>query len=393
MLTELALRTIDIYRGRFDDEPEHMAWAPGRMEILGNHTDYNDGFVLSVALELGISAAVAAMPGTPARVEIWSETFRESARATIEEASRAIGAWSDYPVGVLKMILDSGGPLGGLKMAIHSDLPIGSGVSSSAALELCTAEAVYALYGGRPADPMVQARLCQKAEVEFVGVPCGILDQFSSLFGMRDHALFLDCRSLEYDRRPFGGDDIAVVIADTGVKHELVDGQYERLRNHCERAAEQLTGILGRPVGKLREVELEEFLQAAGKLEAEDRRRAEHVIRENRRVLEGLDALRAGRVEDLGRLMVASHESSRDLFGNSCVELDFLIEEAGNLDGFLGGKLSGGGFGGSTVNMVQKAKSREFVERLESAYQIKFRSPLRTFITRAGNGATCQRLV
>ncbi|MCZ6793271.1 MAG: galactokinase [Planctomycetota bacterium] len=389
---ELERDAVTVFRRQFESEPEHVVWAPGRLELLGNHTDYNDGYVLSVALELGICAAVAPLRAEVATLEIWSETFRESARIAIDGARPVEAAWSNYPVGVLQKIAATGSLPGGLRMAVVSDLPLGAGVSSSAALELCTAEAAYVLHGARPVEPMDVARLCQQAEAEFVGVPCGILDQFSSLFGRKGHALFLDCRSLEYERLPLGGDDVALVIADSGVKHALVDGQYRKLREHCEAAARRCGELLDRRVNKLRDVQLDDFLSVAERIDRQDRRRAEHVLRENARVLRGREALRRGKIEELGRLMVASHGSSRDLFGNSCAELDFLIREAEGAEGFVGGKLSGGGFGGSTVHLVGRRNAASFVERLESAYGRQFHRPLRTFITRAGDGASSRRL-
>jgi galactokinase len=233
---------------------------------------------------------------------------------------------------------------------------------------------------------MQEAILCQRAEVEFAGVPCGLLDQFSSLFGEAGRVLFLDCDTLAHAALPAGG-GLRVILADTGVRHALADGQYAALRRSCERAAARLGELLGRPVRFLRDVALEEFLPLADRLEPEDRPRAEHVIRENARVLEGRAALGRGDIAALGRLMVRSHASSRDLFGNSCPELDLLVEEAERLPGFIGGKLSGGGFGGSTVNLVEAARAESFARELSGRYRARTGKATRLLASAIGAGA------
>jgi galactokinase len=392
VMEELLDKAAATYRRRFGAEPQALAWAPGRLEILGNHTDYNGGFVLSVALEHGIAAAAGELPGRRRAVEVWSAAFDELVEISLEQIEPAEPAWANYPRGVLREIERSGTALRGFRLALESSLPAGAGVSSSAALELAVAEAAYALSGGRPREPMEEAKLCQRAEVEFVGVPCGLLDQFSSLFGRKGHALFLDCATLEHERLPLGRDDLALVIAESGVQHALRDGQYAALRRHCERAAERLGALLGRSVRQLRDVGLDELLRAGDRLPPEERRRAEHVVRENARVLAGREALRSGRLETLGRLMLESHASSRDLFGNSCPELDFLVARAEELEGFLGGKLTGGGFGGSTVNLVASAEVERFSARLGESFARRFGRPLRLLSTAAGEGARGRRL-
>jgi len=276
-----------------------------------------------------------------------------------------------------------------MRLAVTSDLPFGAGVSSSAAFELATAEAAYALWGGRPADPMDEALLCQRAEVEFVGMPCGLLDQFSSLFAREGHALFLDCASREWSRMPLGA-GVSLVLADCRVKHQLVDGKYAALRASCERAARKLGEVLGKPVRWLRDVSREELERAGSRLPGEDRRRAEHVVLEDDRVLRGKALLEAGRHRDLGPLMVESHESSRDLFGNSCTELDVLVEEARRLPGFIGGKLSGGGFGGCTVNLVETDRAGEFREALAARYRARTGIEPRMISTGVGGGASAR---
>jgi galactokinase len=219
---------------------------------------------------------------------------------------------------------------------------------------------------------MEEAQLCQHAENSFVGVPSGLLDQFSSLFGKKDHALFLDCATLRYQQVPLGRDDVRVVLVDTGEKHALIDGKYADLRQSCERACSRLSDLMDQPARFLRDVRLPDFERYSDELDPEDRPRAEHVIRENERVLRGLAAIKSKHYEELKRLMLASHASSRDLFGNSTPALDFLVEEASKLPGFLGAKLTGGGFGGSTVSLVEKASEEAFTKELAARFEAKF---------------------
>jgi galactokinase len=378
------------FREQFDDDPAAISWAPGRLELLGNHTDYNDGLVLSVALDVGISIAASRQDSPSPTLEVFSAALNESRSASLDPIERSDVAWVNYPLGVLHEIAALGVRLPSFRMAVTSCLPFGAGVSSSAAFELATAEAVFALCGGRPDDDFDVAKLCQRAEVDIVGMPCGLLDQFSSLFGRRDHALFLDCQSLTFARAPLD-ENVALVIADTQVEHALVDGQYSTLRRHCESAARRLGELLGRDMKTLRDASLEEFLDLADRIDESDRRRAEHIFRENARVLEGRAALDRGDVSRLGELMVTSHESSRDLFGNSCVELDALVEIARDLPGCLGGKLSGGGFGGVTVNLVESQSVESFTRELADRYNARFPHDLRVFVTSAGDGADIVR--
>ena len=385
-MNSLEKQTIDSFRSVYGSEPDCIAFAPGRVEVLGNHTDYNGGYVLSVALDLGIAVAADVRPG-PVVFEIWSESFRESVKFPLDGLRKESGSWSNYVRGVVRELDLARVRLRATRMVIGSSLPIGAGVSSSAALELATAEALHALFGGKPAKPMEEAQLCQRAEKDFVGVPCGLLDQFSSLFGKKDHALFLDCATLRYMQVPFGRDDIRVVLADSGEKHALVDGQYASLRESCERARDHFEGALRNDVRFLRDVSLAEFQAHSESLSPDDRRRAEHVIRENERVLRGLASIKSKHFPELKRLMLESHASSRDLFGNSTATLDFLVEAASDLPGFLGGKLTGGGFGGSTVNLVDAGSEKTFCELLAKRFEEKLNRSPRLIACGIGDGA------
>ncbi|MBI4602651.1 MAG: galactokinase [Planctomycetes bacterium] len=390
-MNALQLSTIDAFRRVFGTTPACVAFAPGRVEVLGNHTDYNGGCVLSVALDLGVAAAACLRPGPP-RAEVWSEAFGEMASFALEDVRREGRSWSNYPRGVVRELERSGVPLKGFRMLIASSLPIGSGVSSSAALELATAEALYGLFGGRPAKPMDEAQLCQRAEAGFVGVPCGLLDQFSSLFGRKDHVLFLDCATLRHMQVPLGRDDLRVVLCDTGEKHALVDGKYAALRASCERARDRFAQVLSHEVRFLRDVSPPDFEAWAQEIDEGDRPRAEHVIRENERVIRGLAAVKSKVYDELGRLMLASHASSRDLFGNSTEALDLLVEAAAGTKGLVGAKLTGGGFGGSTVNLVERGAERELTERLARRFEGRFGRRPKVLATGIGDGARVESL-
>lgn len=390
-MNSLEKQTIDYFRTVYGSEPDAVAFAPGRVEVLGNHTDYNGGYVLSVAIDLGIAIAAEVRPG-PVVFDVASEAFRESVKFSLDGLRREQSSWANYVRGVVRELDRSGVRLRAARMVIGSNVPIGAGVSSSAALELATAEVLYALFGGKPSRPMEQAQLCQRAEKEFVGVPCGLLDQFSSLFGKKDHALFLDCATLRNSQVPFGRDDVRVVLADSGEKHALVDGKYASVRQSCERARDVFAGLLSTEVRFLRDVTPAVFAEHAEKLDAEDRPRAEHVIRENERVLRGLAAIKSKLYPELKRLMLASHASSRDLFGNSTPALDLLVASAEDLPGFLGGKLTGGGFGGSTVSLVEASAEKAFCEELSRRFEARLGRPLQLLACGIGDGARALRV-
>jgi len=318
------------------------SFAPGRVELLGNHTDYNEGVVLSAAIELGVTATgrrredlqiVLTSDGAPGKVVVLrAEPIQRS------------GGWEDYPLGVAEMLRQAGAEAGGFEMNFTASLPSGAGLSSSAAIEVATALCLCRLYPF-PISPMDIARLCRRAENEFVGVSCGLLDQVSSVFGKKDEVVFLDCRTESVSTIPFPP-SLSLLIIHSGVKHALTGGEFNERRAQCFEAAR----IMG--VRALRDVTSAELEGA----ELSDllRRRARHVVGENERVLEGINFLRAGNGSAFGRLMTASHESSIVNFENSTAELDELVRLAIAQPGCHGARLTGGGFGGAIVALVDK---------------------------------------
>ena len=318
---------------------EFISQAPGRVEILGNHTDYNGGCVLTAAINKVIT--IRGQARLDDKVILYSEAYGQETCFSLSELVHDPDCpWASYIKGVILELCKNGVPMRGFQARIGGNLTIGAGVSSSAALEVATALFLQGLY---PYSllPMELAQLCRRAENFFVGVPCGLLDQFSSVFGEKDSMLFLDCLTLEYKVLPVP--PVAVVICDTGIKHQLVQGEYKVRRKQCREAAQILSHELGHPIQFLRDVSMAEWGAKEHVLPAVLRRRARHVITENMRVYEGMRCLQKGDLQGLGKLMQASHTSSRNDFENSCEELDILVREAGQISGCYGSKLSGGG--------------------------------------------------
>ncbi|HRJ70764.1 MAG TPA: galactokinase [Terrimicrobiaceae bacterium] len=332
------------------------AFAPGRVELLGNHTDYNGGVVLSAAIDLGISARGRGRED--GKIVLTSEGIPGVAEADVAGLEPS-GGWSDYPLGVARVLKDAGFPVGGFSADYSSTLPLGAGLSSSAAIEVCTAVLLSRLFGFS-AGPLDLAKLCRKAENEFVGVNCGLLDQVSSIFGKKDHAVFLDCRAETVENIPFPA-GVGLLIVHSGVKHALTGGEYNERREQCFEAAR----ILGVPA--LRDATSAQ-LAGAGMPDLV-RRRALHITGENERVFAAVGHLRQGDAAAFGKLMTASHGSSMANFENSTAELDVLVEIACAQDGVHGARLTGGGFGGAIVALVDLARIDVIAAAVESEYR------------------------
>jgi len=322
-------------------------FAPGRVELLGNHTDYNEGFVLSASIPYGIK--VTGKLRDDGQIHLSTEmngkicNFEIAADAPLERR----GEWTDYALGVVQVLREAGYAIGGFEAAYSADLPSGAGLSSSAAMEVSTILLLTKLHG-ISLSGIELAKLCRRAENQFVGVQCGILDQVSSLFGKRDQAVFLDCRSTEVKNIVFPH-DVALLLIQTGVPHALVGGEYNERREHCFAAAKSL----GVPF--LRDAS--SAMLASANLPDLERRRAAHIIGEDERVLETVQLLAQGDVAGFGALMKASHESSRLNFENSTPALDLLVEIASSTPGVYGARLTGGGFGGAIVALVKRDAS------------------------------------
>ena len=352
------------FRSKFGTKPR-LFRAPGRVNLIGEHTDYNDGFVMPAAV--GFYCCVAIGPREDHKLVICSDEFSDIAEVGLSSSEiRPRRAWSDYPVGVVVQLLKAGFPLRGANILIHGEVPIGAGLSSSAAIEVSTALALTN-DSGRAADRAQLAHLCQKAENDFVGVRCGIMDQFASLHGRRNHVLLVDCRSLHFGLVAIP-DSVRLIICNTMVKHELASGEYNRRRAECEEAVRLLAGVIP-GIRALRDVTLEQLQQHRGLLSETIYRRAYHVVTENTRVFEAAEALRTGDLELFGKLMTESHSSLRDLYEVSCAELDLMVDLANQQPGVIGARMTGGGFGGSTINLVHARFAAEFTAKVKQSYQ------------------------
>jgi len=353
----------------------YCAFAPGRVEILGNHTDYNGGVVLSAALELGITCR--GRPRGDGKIRLRSEGMGEDFVFSVGDELLPNATWVDYPVGVLAMLRAKGFDPGAFECEFSSTLPTGAGLSSSAAMEVATAVFLMHL-GGFSISPMDVAKLCRQAENEFVGVNCGLLDQVSSVFGLRNHLVHLDCRAESVNRIEIP-DGIELLIVNSGVKHALTGGEYNERREQCFAAAE------GLGVEQLRDATSQQ-VQEAG-LPGLVKRRALHITGENERVFAGLRALGTGDVAAFGALLFESHESSRVNFENSTPELDLLVDLAKETPGILGSRLTGGGFGGATVSIVTESFAADAAASISRKYKEQTGIEAEAIICPIGDGA------
>lgn len=340
--------------------------APGRVNLIGEHTDYNEGFVLPMAIDR--RTYVAASRREDGRISCVSADLDDEVEFGLgEEELSPAGDWADYVRGVAAGVMRAGHPLGGANLLIASEVPIGGGLSSSAALEVAAGLALLSIHE-QTMLPVDLALLCQRAEQDFAGTQCGIMDQYISALGVEGQALLIDCRSLEYRPIPMDLGEARIVVCNSMIKHELASGEYNRRRAECEEAVRRLADHLP-GVRSLRDVALEEFNLAADLLPDAIRRRAGHVISENGRTLAAIDALAQGDLARFGQLMFASHASLKDDYQVSCPELDLLVEIASGIPGVLGARMTGGGFGGCTVNLVGVARVAPFVASLRHQYQ------------------------
>lgn len=355
-------------------ESPRIYQAPGRVNLIGEHTDYNDGFVMPAAI--GFYTRVAVAPRSDRKLVVHSENYSEQVEFDLDHlpATRA-GHWSDYVIGVVKMLVRSGEQLGGASLLVDGNVPQGAGLSSSASLEVAVGYALLDLAEGTgrisadrgKIDRTGLALLCQRAENEFVGARCGIMDQFVASHGRRGQALLLDCRSLEYRQLPLPA-DAALAICNTMVKHSIAKGEYNQRRAECEAGVRALSKHLPR-IRALRDVTPEDLERFGHELPDVVLRRCRHVIGENARVLKAAAALELGDLQSFGRLMLESHRSLRDDFEVSCSELDLMVELAGQAKGVYGTRMTGGGFGGCTIALVQAGCVEAFQRTIQEGYE------------------------
>ena len=356
--------------------------APGRVNLIGEHTDYNDGFVLPAAIQFHTTVGAAAR--SDRALCVFSDNYCEGAEFNLEQLPAGPrNHWSDYVVGVARQLEQSGIRLPGINLLIQGDVPHGAGLSSSASLEAAVCCALLHAAGKKLASREV-ALLCQRAENEFVGARCGIMDQFVSVHGRKDHALLLDCRSLEYRCLPIP-ESVRFVICNTMVRHSVAGGEYNQRRRECEAAAHYFSRV--EPgVQALRDVSMRSFERYGSALPGTIRKRARHVIAENRRVIDAADALTRHDLARFGQLMGESHASLRNDFEVSCRELDLMVELAAGLDGVYGARMTGGGFGGCTINLVQCDGVDIFASKVAQGYERETDQKPEIYICTAADG-------
>lgn len=393
-----AQSALAVFSQVFHDEVEYSgpmgaAWAPGRVNLIGEHTDYNDGFVLPIAIDR--VTAFAGRARNDGVVRLWSTHFQEyvtlevaSPVALLESQREGLPAWARYILAVMGELVELGVEVAGFDAVVSGDVPPGGGMSSSAALEVATAHACELFSGGHftigedgaTLAAMEVARLCQRAEHVAMGVQCGILDQAASCLGRPGQALLLDCRSLDYRYLPFSAPDLSLVVIDTGVRRELAGSAYNERRRQCEEAARMLGEIIVRhepgneeaaAIPTLRDVTVEQFARYGGELPEPLRRRARFIIAEEERVFQVVKLLEADDFVGIGALLWEAHVGLRDDYEVSCGELDALVEIARQVSGVLGARMLGGGFGGCTINLVRNEAVGALREAVGREYPVR----------------------
>ena len=355
---------ISAYGSYFAEIPHYFVTAPGRVNLIGEHTDYNDGFVLPIAIDRRVYATARPMYGD--LVKAMSVGFEEMEEFHIREDLKKRDRWVDYLMGVVEEMKKDSYDLNGFWVLFRSDVPIGSGLSSSAALEVASGLLIASLFE-HEIDRVELARIARRAEHNFVGVNCGIMDQMATLLCTEDHALFIDCRDQSHRQVPVAFNDAGFMVVDTKVKRELDNSAYNERRKECETAVSALAKKK-KGVTALRDAELKDLDGIAGDVDDVIIKRARHIISENERVQKAVAMLEAKDAEGFGSLMSESHESLKHDYQVSCDELDKVVDIAQETDGVLGARMTGGGFGGCVVALVKKGSEKAFSDNITAAF-------------------------
>jgi galactokinase len=380
----LSSRVQEKFKSVFAGESSLIVRSPGRVNLIGEHTDYNNGFVLPAAIDKAIFMAVSRR--TDNELHFVALDLDNSYQGSIDRLERSPLHWPDYLLGVIQQIQSLGHSLGGFNCVFGGDIPLGAGMSSSAALECATAFALNQLFGLK-LDPLTMVKLSQKAENVFVGLQCGIMDQFASMFGRRNHVIRLDCQSLEYVYFPFNTEGIRIVLLDTGVKHSLASSEYNTRRQQCE-AGVKLVRSHYPDINSLRDVTLSMLEAFVEPVDALVYRRCRYVVEENARLLTATEDLQKGDLAAFGQKMFASHQGLSHDYEVSCEELDFLVGQVKDDPGVIGARMMGGGFGGCTINLVKEAAIDGLVERITPVYREAMNLELKAYIGTIENGTS-----
>lgn len=356
--------------------------SPGRVNIIGEHTDYNEGFVLPAAIDKSVYVGVGERNDD--EIHLYSLDFEKEHRSSLSTLAPDSKGWPNYPLGVADQLLKAGYPLKGFNLALGGDVPIGAGLSSSAAVECAVIFALNELFG-LGIDKLDMVKMAQRAEHTFAGVMCGIMDQFASMFGQCGYALKLDCRSLDYELVPLAMDDVEIVLLNTNIKHSLASSEYNTRRQQCRQGVEWVQ-TEHPEVKSLRDITPEMLDRLVAPKDATVYKRCRYVLDENRRLLEGCQELKNGNLAGLGQRMFQSHEGLSQEYEVSCPELDFLAAFAKNHPGVLGARMMGGGFGGCTINLVHTNAVPQLIESASQAYQREMGRELTPIVAHIGGG-------
>lgn len=379
-----------VFRKRFGRDPVLKATAPGRVNLIGEHTDYNDGFVMPIAIQYAVT--ILAAPREDGEVHLFSSDFEAYSEFRLDGTipHDTDQTWSNYERGVFVGFLKRGLISTGADMLIQGDVPLGAGLSSSAAVEMAASVAIRVL-NDFDISQIELVKLSQEAENQFVGMNCGIMDQFISGMGRAGKALFLDCRSLDYERVPFPSDAFSVVIMNTKVKRELTGTEYNERRSQCEQGVRILQKQLPE-IRALRDVSVHQFNQYKDALPEQVRNRCAHVVRENDRVERFVHALKKRETARMGELLLASHADLRDLYEVSCPELDLMVDLAMGVEGVIGARMTGAGFGGCAIAVVRKGREKALRDVILSAYPEKTGIQPEVYVSEPSDGAAAEKL-
>lgn len=370
------------YFAQFDHEPEISIKSPGRINIIGEHTDYNGGYVLPAAIDKGVYMAIGRREDS--EIYLYANNFQEKLAFTLDNLSPVESGWPNYILGVVNELLIRGHKFGGFNLYIDGDIPIGSGLSSSAAVECAVCYGLDKLFGFH-LNKMEMAKIGQSAEHTYVGVKCGIMDQFASLFGKDGHVVQLDCRTLDYQYVPFALDGCEVVLFNTNVKHSLASSAYNDRRASCEQAVRWIAEKYPH-VETLRDVDIALLDEIVKDRSVDIYTKSRYVVEEIQRVLEACSYLRNNDVEKLGELLIEAHWALSKKYEVSCAELDFLVSSVVDMPEVFGARMIGGGFGGCTINLVKEGFAKSLASELAPLYKAKFGLELTPIYVRISDG-------
>jgi galactokinase len=387
-MNEIVDQCVRVFQDRYGEAPQTVVLAPGRVNLIGEHTDYNEGFVLPAAIDRWI--AFAARHRSDNQAHIHAVSFDEEVSFTINRRLDRAGDWGDYARGMVSQFQAANLRIGGFDGVIAGNVPLGAGLSSSAALEMAIGRGLLDLFDIQMTGQRL-ATIGQAAENQFVGVNCGIMDQFISANGRADHALFLDCRDLSFELVPLATDDVKIVICNSGVTRGLTDSAYNDRRAACEQGVRQLSLATGKALTSLRDVDLEMLEDWRGALTEEGYRRCRHVVAEITRTELAHTTLVGGDLESFGALMRASHESLKVDYEVSGPELDLLVQIAWETPGVLGARMTGAGFGGCTVNLVEADAVDGLIQAVKDSYSSQTDYDAEVYVCRAVNGVGVEK--